>query len=69
MAEQNSYFLELGSITQAHKAQKLLQEKGIVSTVGKKPSSSRGCSYGIHVKGRKKEEVTLLLRASSVKIL
>lgn len=69
MTERDSCFLNLGSVTQAHKAQKLLEENGISATVGKVPSRDRGCSYGVHVKGRKKEEVILLLRASSFKIL
>ncbi|MBE6651144.1 MAG: DUF3343 domain-containing protein [Ruminococcaceae bacterium] len=69
MAGKDGFFIELGSITQAHKAQKILEKNGISSNVGKLPSQSRGCSYGIYVSGRKKEEVALLLRASSVKIL
>ena len=69
MAENDSYFLNLGSVTQAHKAQKYLEQKGVSATVGKVPSRERGCSYGIHVKGRKKEDILLLLRASSFKIL
>lgn len=69
MSESDSFFINLGSITIAHKAQKLLEQNGIKSKVDKKPSAERGCSYGVYVKGKKKEEVTLLLRASSIKIL
>ncbi|MBR6633925.1 MAG: DUF3343 domain-containing protein [Clostridia bacterium] len=69
MAERDTYFINLGSITFAHKAQKLLEKNGISATVGKLPSSYDGCSYGIYVKDRKKDEVTLMLRASSIKIL
>ena len=69
MAGKDGFFIELGSITQAHKAQKVLEKNGITSNVGKLPSQSEGCSYGVYVSDRKKEEVTLLLRASSVKIL
>ena len=69
MAEKDSCFLNLGSVTFAHKAQKLLEQNGISATVGKVPSGDRGCSYGVHVKGRRKEDVILLLRASSFKIL
>lgn len=69
MAGKDGFFIELGSITQAHKAQKVLEKNGITSNVGKLPSQSVGCSYGVYVSDRKKEEVTLLLRASSVKIL
>lgn len=69
MTEQDSFFLDLGSMTQAHKAQKLLEERGISSKVGKMQSGIGGCSYGLYVKNKRKEEVTLLLRASSVKIL
>lgn len=68
VTEKDSYFLNLGSVTLAHKAQKLLENNGISATVGKVPSRDKGCSYGIHVKGRKKEDVILLLRASSIKI-
>lgn len=69
MAEQDNYFIDLGSVTHAHKAQRLLEQNGISASVGKKTSPQRGCSYGVYVKGRKKEEVTLLLRASSIKIM
>ena len=69
MSERDSFFINLGTITYVHKAQNLLEQNGIKSKVDKKPSSDRGCSYGVFVKGRKKEEVTMLLRASSIKIL
>lgn len=69
MTEKDSCFLNLGSVTQAHKAQKYLEQNGISATVGKLPSRERGCSYGVHVKGRKKDDVILLLRAASFKIL
>ncbi len=69
MTENNTSFINLGSITYAHKAQKFLEERGFSAAVGKVPSASYGCSYGIYVKSRKKDEATLLLRASSFKIL
>ena len=67
--KKNSYFLNLGTVTFAHKAKKLLEDNGISATVGKIPSGESGCSYGVYVKGRSKDDVILLLRSHSLKIL
>ena len=71
VAESPNYFINLGTVTYAHKAQKILEENSIKSVVGKISDtiSNRGCSYGVYVKSQKKDEATLLLRASSIKIL
>lgn len=68
MSGRGGFFIELGSITNAHKAQRVLEQNGISSEVIKVPSSSRGCSYGIRGRG-KKEEAVLFLKASSIKLL
>ena len=71
VAESPNYFINLGTVTYAHKAQKILEANSIKSVVGKisDTSGNRGCSYGVYVKSQKKDEATLLLRASSIKIL
>lgn len=70
MPSDNSFFINLGSLTLSHKAQKILADNKIDSTVVKKAiTESGGCSWGIYVKNRKKEEVIVLLRAFSIKIL
>ncbi|MBQ7897002.1 MAG: hypothetical protein IJ323_01120 [Clostridia bacterium] len=67
MTKDDSFFINLGSLTLAHKAQKILAENSVSATVGKSArAASGGCSWGLYVKGRKKEEVTLLLRAYSI---
>lgn len=70
MYQEDGFFINLGSVTMAHKAKKILTEHSIKSDVGKKSlSSSGGCTFGIYVRERKREEVIGLLRAYSVKIL
>ena len=70
VAKDDSFFINLGSLTLAHKAQKILADNAVNATVGKTARASlEGCSWGLYVKGRKKEEVTLLLRAYSINLL
>lgn len=70
VAKEESFFINLGTLTVSHKAQKFLEEKCIKTVVGKKALlSSGGCSWGVYVKEKKKEEVIALLRANSFKIL
>lgn len=70
MSKDDSFFINLGSLTLAHKAQKILSENSINATVGKTSrASSGGCSWGLYIKGRKKEEVTMLLRAYSINLI
>lgn len=66
----DSFFINLGSLALSHKAQKILTDNSITATVGKQSMlSSGGCTWGVFVKGRKKEDVLLLLRAYSINIL
>ena len=70
MSAEDSFFINLGTVTMAHKAKKILTEHSVPSTVGKRAlTSAGGCSFGIFVKERKREEVIALLRAYSVKIM
>ena len=70
MGKDEGFFVNLGSLALSHKAQKILADNFISATVGKKSlASSQGCTWGVFVKNRKKEEVTLLLRAYSINIL
>lgn len=70
MRENDGFFLDLGTITYAQKAKRLLDDNKIVSTVGKGVGRSMGdgCSYGVFVKGKSKEEVILILRSAGYKI-
>ena len=70
MSTDETSFINLGSLSSAHKAEKILKENSIHTKVGKKALSiSNGCSWGVFVKSRKKDEAVALLRAYSVKIL
>ena len=70
MSAEDSFFINLGTVTMAHKAKKILTEHSVKATVGKTAmSSAGGCSFGVFVKERKREEVIALLRAYSVKII
>ena len=70
MSAEDSFFINLGTVTMAHKAKKILEEQRIESTVGKiAAASAGGCSFGVFVKKRKREEVIALLRAYSIKIM
>ena len=69
MSVEDSFFINLGTVTMAHKAKKILSEYSVSATVGKRTSSAGGCSFGVFVKERKRDEAVALLRAYSVKIL
>ncbi|MBQ5801145.1 MAG: hypothetical protein IIW20_04585 [Clostridia bacterium] len=70
MAKDDGFFINLGTLTIAHKAEKFLKENKIKTTVGKKALlSSDGCSWGVFVSGSRKDEVITLLRTASFKIL
>ena len=52
------------------RSKEILAEHAVPSVVGKRvDASAGGCSFGVFVKERKREEAVALLRAYSVKIL
>ena len=60
---------EIGSMTQAMRAQKLLSELAIPSTVQKAQSSSgRGCAYGLYISCAQKENAEMIFSREGVKI-
>lgn len=61
--------INVGSITYAYKAQKLLLDSGIPSTIGKSTAKGggMGCSYGLNVKADCKNEVMRLLSQHNIK--
>ena len=65
MANKESFFISLGGMTQALKAEKLLAEKGIECTVSKRSEPS-GCVWGVYVKGEARVSVVSLLRANGI---
>ncbi len=70
MSKEDTFFVNLGSLSTAHKAEKILKENAVHTKVGKKAlSNSSGCSWGVFVKFTKKDEALSLLRAYSIKIL
>lgn len=70
LSKEDTFFVNLGSLSSAHKAEKILKDNSIHTKVGKKALSvSNGCSWGVFVKFHKKDEAVALLRAYSIKIL
>lgn len=70
MSAEDSFFINLGTVTMAHKAKKILTDHSVPATVGKKAlTSAGGCSFGVFVKERKREEVIAILRAYSIKLM
>lgn len=61
---------EIGSMTQAMKAQSLLAEAAIPTTVVKSNSSknSRGCAYGISFASAQSENVKSVLARAGIKV-
>ena len=61
---------EIGSMTQAMKAQRVLSETAIPTTVVKSNSakSGRGCAYGISFECAQKENVQNALISAGVKV-
>lgn len=66
MANTESFFISLGSMTQAIKSEKILKAGGIECTVSKQSSSVGGCVWGVWVKGESRERVYDLIRKGGV---
>ncbi len=64
-----TFFINLGSITYAYKAQRMLVEAGIKASIGKSTSKSgrMGCSYGINVQSSNRDTVFRMLAQNSIK--
>ena len=67
MAKDESFFISLGSMTQAIKSEKILKSEGIECTVSKK-SGKDGCMWGVWVKGESRERVWDLIRRGGVTV-
>ncbi len=65
MANQESFFVSLGGMTQALKAERLLMQKGIECTVSKRSEAS-GCVWGVYVKGETRAKVVSFLRTNGI---
>ena len=61
-------FIEIGSVTQAMKAQKALAAAAIPAKVIKKESAARqkGCVYGLEISCRQLENARAVLEASKI---
>lgn len=59
---------EIGSVTQAMKAQKILAEAAIPSTVVKSGSSGKGCAYGVLVSCVYRENIERLFDRAKVRV-
>ena len=61
---------EIGSMTQAMRAQRILGESAIPTTVVKSGSekNSRGCAYGVSFKCVQEENVRNILASAGVKV-
>ena len=68
MANTESFFISLGSMTQAIKSEKILKSRDIECEVSKKSGSVGGCVWGIWVKNAKKEFVYDLIRSGGVSV-
>ncbi len=62
MANNESFFISLGSMTQAIKSEKILKSNSIECTVSKKSSNSGGCVWGLWVKGDRERAYELIRR-------
>ena len=65
MANQESFFISLGGMTLALKAERLLAQKGIECTVSKRSEAS-GCVWGVYVKGEARVGVVSFLRSNGI---
>ena len=69
MANQESFFINLGSMTKAIKAEKILKNHEIECTVGKRADTgSDGCSWGVFVKDACRQTVINVLRTNAVSV-
>ena len=66
-----SFFINLGTMTYALRAEGILKDKGIECRAGKNPEfkNERGCMWGVFVKGAVRESVVNLLRINHLNIL
>ena len=71
MMANESFYINLGTMTQALKAEKILIGQNLKVTVGKssRSGSQGGCSWGVWVKGVERERVINILRVNSIKVL
>ncbi len=71
MSREESFYINLGSMTQAIRAEKILKSKNIESAVAKNSDilNSNGCSWGVWVKGISRENAINILRIGSVNVL
>ena len=65
------FFINLGTMTYALRAEGILKEKGIECAVGKNSGyrSQSGCTWGVFVKGAVRESVVNLLRVNHLNVL
>jgi hypothetical protein len=69
MANQESFFINLGSMTQAIKAEKILKAQEVECTVGKRANTSDGgCSWGVFVKDACRQTTVNILRTNAVNV-
>ena len=68
MANNESFFISLGSMTQAIKSEKILRSNSIDCTVSKQSTSHSGCVWGLWVKGESRERVYDLIRNGGVAV-
>ncbi len=62
-----SFYINLGSMTLAMRGKKVLDEKGVECTVSKaKGNLGTGCSWGIYVKNTPREQALNFLRTSGI---
>lgn len=68
MANNESFFISLGSMTQAIKSEKILKSNSIACTVSKKSVENSGCVWGVWVKGESRERAYDLIRRGGVSV-
>ena len=70
MTNTESYFINLGSMTQAMNADSFLKSAGIECTVGKSSEKStvNGCAWGVYIKKEKRETALNVLRIHSLHV-
>ena len=64
----NNCIAEIGSVTQAMKAQKILSAAAIPSTVVKSGSSQKGCAYGILISCSYRDNTENLFGKAKVRV-
>ena len=68
MANQESFFISLGSMTQAIKCEKILKSRDVECTVSKKSNDSGGCAWGVWIKGVPRETAYDIIRKGGVTV-